>query len=156
EQSKLSELQDQEYQLRNAEDRAASEAQSVGTREKIKELSGQTAEAEQRLADIHTGTQDWERIQELYDVASFFLSKSAGRPEATVASLYSGKSVGPPGSTGKERTSGRSGRFLPTGVVPISRLAGKNWELVFKDAKEETFEEFPNSFVQVIPRSRVV
>src|SRR5207249_3734699 len=137
EQTKLGVLQAEKSKLRNAEDLATQEAEILVTQQRIEKLSKLTAEAEQRLADIHTGTQDWERIQELFDVANLFLSKSTGAAEAS----------------GERKV---SGTYLPATVVPISRLAGNNWELVFKGREEGTFEEFLRSFAETVPQTRVV
>ena len=115
----------------------AGQAEIRFTRQKIDELAKQTAEVERRLADIHASAKDWEIVQELSDIAQFFLRKNPDQPDTTDLHPITGD-------------------HLPKSVVPVSRLAGKGWELVFKEAAPETLGEFLKSFTQAIPQSRVV
>lgn len=100
------------------------------TERKIREVADQAAEVERRLADIYAGAQDWEVIHGLSEIAQFFLRNRADDINASDQ--------------------------LPPTLVPVSRLAGKNWELVFKGAAPGTSGEFIKSVSQAIPQTRVI
>ena len=96
----------------------------------LNDLAQRMTEVDQRLAEIHLGQQDWEAIQDLSTVARHFLSASMDQP--------------------------RGGSPLPRAVVPISRLAGKGWELVYKEDAPDTLHDFVQRFAQVFPQAQTV
>lgn len=98
--------------------------------QKAKEAAEQADEIERRLADIYAGAQDWEVVQRLSEIAKYFLSSRADDVAAGV--------------------------HLPRTVIPISGLAAKNWELVFKEALPITLADFLKSFTQSMPQSQVM
>lgn len=109
---------------------AANHAEITLAKQKILEMAEQTSEVERRLADIYSGAQDWEVVQGLSGIAQFFLSYRADDINAS--------------------------GHLPSTVMPTSRLAGKNWELVFKGGAIETSGEFIQNFSQSVPQTQVM
>lgn len=99
-------------------------------REEMGSLPSQIGEVERRLADIHSNTKDWEALQELSDVAKFFLRNHAEEP--------------------------RPIDNLPRGVVAISGLSAKKWELVARRFSLESLDEFLKGFTQVSTQSHVL